>query len=187
MTEQIVTFRHPEHHEISELKKLWQLVFGDTDEFLDSFFDIMFKPKECVAAFVDGSLAAAGYCLSGAFALEKSVHYIYSMATHPDYRGRGLASEIALRLKNNAFRAGAFAVATLPATESLVSWYSKLLNMQPSFKKGGAGVCYEPNWHIFAEGISGHFEGTPSRLLACLQDDSFAEAFCELGWEYTFD
>ena len=51
----------PRKEDIPRLRQLWQQAFGDTDAFLDGFFNTGFSPDRCRCLQADGVLAAALY------------------------------------------------------------------------------------------------------------------------------
>ena len=75
------------------LRKLWKTVFGDSDDFLDSFFRIAFSPDRCKYLEENGEAVCALYWFDCSFEGGK-LAYIYAVATHPEYRGKGLASRL---------------------------------------------------------------------------------------------
>ena len=169
------------------LARLWELVFGDSRDFTDEFFHVMWTPGCCRVAELDGGIAAMGFCLTGPEALGLHCSYIYAMATAPEYRGRGLAAALGRALTDGAFENGADLVATLPAEESLNAWYAGRLGMSPTFKKGGEGVSFPENWRRFAEFCGGHDPSTPDTLLAVSRRTGVLERVRGLGWEITLD
>ncbi|MGI6072254.1 MAG: GNAT family N-acetyltransferase [Lachnospiraceae bacterium] len=172
----------------SELKKLWQIVFNDTEEFIDAFFEILYEPGlACVALYDNDAVVSAGYCLPGVVVRGRKCSYIYAMATYPEYRGKGIAAAIARRLVDDAFAGGADVVATLPASESLVGWYAKKLGMIPTFVKGLPGAEFPKKWHRFSAMFSGPDSGSPGHLSAVAAPDTDLNDLVGLGWELTFD
>lgn len=172
----------------AELKKLWQAVFHDSEEFIDAFFKTLYAPGlACVALDNDDLIISAGYCLPGVVARGRKCSYIYAMATYPAYRGRGVAARIARRLVDDAFAGGADVVATLPASESLVDWYAKKLGMIPTCMKGFPGAEFPETWHRFSGMFSGPDSGTPSRLSAVAAPGADLDDLIGFGWELTFD
>ena len=74
---------------IPALRQLWQEAFGDSDAFLDGFFDTAFSPDRCLCVFEE-DLAAAVYWFDCRFAGRK-IAYLYALATKKSHRGRGIA------------------------------------------------------------------------------------------------
>lgn len=108
-----------------QLKALWQLAFGDSEAFVDLFFATGYSPDRCRCLSIEGQMAAALYWLDCECAGQK-LAYIYAVATHPDFRGRGLCR----RLMEDAHRILAdreYAGAVLyPAEEGLRKMYGKM-------------------------------------------------------------
>ena len=51
----------PRKEQIPKLRALWKEAFGDTDDFLDSFFETAFDKERCRCVVIDGEVAAALY------------------------------------------------------------------------------------------------------------------------------
>lgn len=178
---------HPQPEDERGLRELWAEVFGDTEELIEGFFDTLYRPEYCRLARENGRVLSAGYCIPGPRAGEYRCAYIYAVATLPEARGRGLAAEVCRALCGDAFDMGADIVATLPASESLCSWYAEKLKMAPAFKKGGEGVEFPGSFRAFAD-ICGEPDNTaPPRLYALCRPPIEVESLGSLGWEYCFD
>ena len=78
---------------IPALRQLWQEAFGDSNAFLDGFFDTAFSPDRCLCVFEE-DLAAAVYWFDCRFAGRK-IAYLYALATKKSHRGRGIARALA--------------------------------------------------------------------------------------------
>ena len=72
-----------------QLRMLWQLAFGDSEEFIAGFFAGAYSPRRCRYAAENGNVAAALYWFDAEFRGQKFA-YLYAVATHPDFRNRGL-------------------------------------------------------------------------------------------------
>ena len=72
-----------------QLRTLWQLAFGDSEEFIAGFFAGAYSPRRCRYAAENGNVAAALYWFDAEFRGQKFA-YLYAVATHPDFRNRGL-------------------------------------------------------------------------------------------------
>ena len=107
------------------LRQLWKLAFGDTDAFLDGFFGTAYSPERCRFLTDGETVTAALYWLDCHFSGEKYA-YIYAVATHPDYRGRGLCHQLMAdahtQLKDRGY-AGALLV---PQEEGLRKLYGSM-------------------------------------------------------------
>ena len=67
---------HPAFEQVPGLRQLWQEAFGDSDAFLDGFFDTGFSPRRCLCV-TDGEPVAAVYWFDCRFAGEK-LAYLYA-------------------------------------------------------------------------------------------------------------
>lgn len=102
-----------------QLRALWKLVFGDTDEFLDAFFELLYPDCRTAVVEEDGRIIAAAY----AIALE-NIRYIYAVATHPDARGRGCGEAVTVAA------AGGEPACLYPASEGLRGWYARRMGAE---------------------------------------------------------
>ena len=108
-----------------KLRELWKLAFGDTDAFLDGFFSTAYSQDRC-RYLTDGErITAALYWLDCQFSGEKYA-YIYAVATHPKYRGRGLCHQL-MEQTHKELRARGYAGAILvPQEEGLRVLYGSM-------------------------------------------------------------
>ena len=74
---------------ICQLKSLWQLVFQEPMEAIDTFFATGFSPNRCRYLTQDDIPISALYWLDCEYEGGK-LAYIYAVATHPNHRGKGL-------------------------------------------------------------------------------------------------
>ena len=72
-----------------QLRTLWHLAFGDSEDFVAGFFASGYSPRRCRCAAENGNVAAALYWFDAEFRGQKFA-YLYAVATHPDFRNRGL-------------------------------------------------------------------------------------------------
>ena len=111
--------------DIVALRSLWKEAFGDTDEFLDSFFATAYSPQKCMTAFLDGELAGALYLFECEFNSQK-IAYIYAVATAKKHRGKGVCRKLMdnthLYLKKSSFTAAIL----VPGSKELFAFYEKL-------------------------------------------------------------
>lgn len=110
----------PEH--LSQLRRLWQEAFGDTDDFLDSFYRTAYSPDRCRCALDGDQVAAVLYWMDCMLEGQK-LAYLYAVVTHPRYRGRGLCRQL-MENTHGLLRARGYAGAVLvPQKESLRQMY----------------------------------------------------------------
>lgn len=120
--EMVVRIDKPEIGQIPELKKLWQEAFGDTLEFIDSFFTAAFKAERCRAITVNGEIAAALYWFDCLF-MEKRVAYIYAVATAEKHRGQGYCHRLMDAVHQQLERLGYVGAILVPGSTALFKFY----------------------------------------------------------------
>lgn len=106
------------------LKRLWKTVFGDTDSFIDTFFDVAYAPDRCRFLTEGGQIVSALYWLDCQWEDQK-IAYIYAVATDPDHRGKGLASRLLKETHAHLIEAG-YAGAVLKPAPGLFPFYERL-------------------------------------------------------------
>lgn len=107
------------------LKALWQLAFGDPDEAIEVFFTTAFAPERCRCIRIGEKAAAALYWLDCEYGGQKMA-YLYAVATHPEFRGRGLCRMLMEDTHGVLAERGYAAAVLYPAGESLRRMYSKM-------------------------------------------------------------
>lgn len=105
-------------------KELWQTCFGDEEQFIDSFLIRYYSRRRMLSIERDGRMAAMLHLLPFESELGRTT-YIYGVATAPEYRGRGLATELmreAMRLAGERGDDALFLIPT-PGEEWLRDFY----------------------------------------------------------------
>ena len=115
----------PTDRQISQLWDLWREAFGDSGEFLEAFFDTAYSPDRCRCALENGKVTAAVYWFDCSVRGRK-VAYIYALATHMEYRGRGIALRLMVEVHQVLARQGYEGVVLVPGTEHLCSFYETM-------------------------------------------------------------
>lgn len=110
---------------INQLRRLWQLAFGDSEDFIGLFFDTAFSPERCQYLDVDGQIAAALYWLDAACQGQRFA-YIYAVATHPDFRNRGLCRKLMIKTHEVLTQKGYDGALLMPADAGLRRMYTKM-------------------------------------------------------------
>jgi len=113
----------------SSLRQLWKTVFGDSDEFLDRFFSLVYTPGMAAVIEEEGEIVSAAYALP----LENAA-YIFAVATHPNHRGKGHGKVVTLAA------AGGKPAYLYPAETSLRGWYAR--------EMGAQTVSFRPRWPV---------------------------------------
>ncbi len=105
-------------------KELWQTCFGDEEQFIDSFLIRYYSRRRMLSIERDGRMAAMLHLLPFESELGRTT-YIYGVATAPEHRGRGLATELmreAMRLAGERGDDALFLIPT-PGEEWLRDFY----------------------------------------------------------------
>ena len=123
----MITIRTSTPADIPALRALWQLAFGDSDEYIDNFFRTYYRPERMLVLEEDGTPKAMTAWFDTAFVVpgkgEYRSAYLSAVATHPDCRGRGLAGQL-LAWADDWFRTQNIpAVTTVPAEPSLHNFF----------------------------------------------------------------
>jgi len=107
-------------------KTLWMKVFGDGDEFVDTFLMRYYDRSRMLTAQCEGRTAAMLHILPFDTELGRT-SYIYGVATDPEFRNRGLASQLmeqALQLCDEQGDGAVFLIPT-PGREWLRGFYGR--------------------------------------------------------------
>ena len=84
-----------------DLMGLWKLCFPDRVAWAEVFMRDIFSPEHTLVAVEDGVLAGSVYNTSASFefrGMDVPVTYLLGLGVHPDFRGRGIATEMIRRL-----------------------------------------------------------------------------------------
>lgn len=120
-----MTIDYPVSGQIPQLRSLWQKAFGDTDEFLDPFFEIAYAPERCRCVTLEGNLAAALYWFETSCD-DQRFAYVYAVATDPDYQHKGLCRALMEDTAQILKSQGYDGILLYPASEGLSRMYAKM-------------------------------------------------------------
>ena len=116
---------YPTPEQTCGLRTLWKEAFGDSDAFLDGFWDTAFAFDRCRCITIDGEVAAALYWLD-CRCDSAPMAYIYAVATAKKHQGKGLCrclmADTHTHLKNLGY-AGCILV---PGSEELFTMYGNM-------------------------------------------------------------
>lgn len=107
-------------------KELWTAAFGDDEAFIDSFLIRHYSRRRMLTTQIGGRIAAMLHLVPLRSALGRTT-YIYGVATAPEFRRRGVASELlsrALRLIDERGDDAAVLIPT-PGQEWLRTFYAR--------------------------------------------------------------
>lgn len=83
----------PLNSRLPALRSLWHEAFGDTDEFLNTFFTTAFSANRCRCVTANDDVAAALYWFDCTHD-DRRIAYIYAVATAKAYRGQGICHKL---------------------------------------------------------------------------------------------
>lgn len=110
---------------IPQLRTVWKDSFGDTDEFLDSFFSTGFSPSHCRCLTVEDRVAAVLYWFDVS-CKGKRMAYLYAVATAPAFREQGLCRRLMKDTHAHLSLRGYSGILLVPDGEALSRMYAGL-------------------------------------------------------------
>lgn len=109
--------------------KLWQLCFGDNEDYINAFLDYRFKPENTLIARENGEICSMLFLLDGGkiriSGEEFSSAYLYAACTHPDKRSRGIMGKLLKAAQTKCRDGGLDYICLVPAEDSLFEYYAK--------------------------------------------------------------
>lgn len=156
--------------DITSLTALWQTCFGDSREFVSTFFSAT-RPQVFVAR-EGGSVVSMVCALSTSLVDEAGescpAAYLYAVCTAPAFRGRGLCHALIAHAENRLRSAGcAFTVLT-PAGDALFAFYEKM---------GYSAVFYHHTYEIPAREGTAKITAVSPDGYRNLRESQFYSAF----------
>lgn len=120
-----MTIDHPKVAQIPQLRRLWQLAFGDSAALLDDFFRTGFSYDRCRCITMGADMATMLYWFEGAYS-EGKIAYLYAVATDRAYQHRGLCRTLMTDTHRLLKEAGFSAAVLVPGSRELFSFYEKM-------------------------------------------------------------
>ena len=137
--------------DLPQLKALWALGFGDTEQEIEAFFAISYPTATGFCAEEDRKVIAAAYALPQEVAWgEKNCRsaYLYAVTTHPDFRRRGICAKLLAYAEKELKKRYFDCLTLVTATDALRAYCQTLGFVSQNaafFDEGGApearGVC----------------------------------------------
>lgn len=124
-----ITVKQPEVHNIHALKNIWKICFGDTDEYINTFFEKGFKPEYALVALYDFKPVGMLYLLPALLEYKGKEYigqYVYAVGVKPEYRKMGIMRALEEKATELAKASGLSFLTLIPKNESLYKMYSKL-------------------------------------------------------------
>ena len=120
-----MTIDLPRHTQIPQLRALWKEAFGDSDAYLDLFFNTAFSPSRCLCITEGDEVTAALYWFDCSFD-GHPLAYVYAVATAQSRRGQGLCRALMTHTHRHLKQNGYLGVILVPGSDSLFSLYGKM-------------------------------------------------------------
>ncbi len=109
-----------------QVLSLYKTAFNDPDDFTEDFIDRYFETS-CRYTVKDGRVVSMLFLLDATMQKGEEMlcgKYLYAAATHPDFKGQGLMTDLIEKAKRETAEKGEFLL-TKPATETLFNFYKK--------------------------------------------------------------
>lgn len=120
-----MNIRTPQTNDLPALKLLWQEAFGDTLDFINTFFKTAFDCKRCFCATAAGQIVAALYWFDCTYH-GKPVAYLYAIATAGAYRGHGICHELMEYTHKHLLKQGYAGAVLVPGSAALFDFYASM-------------------------------------------------------------
>ena len=133
----------PEKSRIPQLTELWRLAFGDETAFIRRFFETGYDPRRCRCLEDRGQVLAALYWFDCS-CRGRPLAYLYAVATHPDYRRRGLCRRLMEDTRQQLGLLGYEGILLMPAGETQRRMYAAMGYETCSFVSETAWRAGEP-------------------------------------------
>ena len=117
--------KHPTPHQTPDLRRLWQQAFGDSDKYLDDFWQTAFSCERCLCVELEGEIAAALYSLDCS-CRGKKLAYLYAVATDITHRGKGLCHRLMDYAHAHLASQGYAGTVLVPGSEDLFRLYGEM-------------------------------------------------------------
>lgn len=166
-----LTFCKAEKQHIEQLKKLWTLCFDEKQSALDLFFECNFDNMTAYIAFDNGKAASALYLVNCTLNGKKS-NYLCGASTAPDYRSKGIMSQLIEYALCDAKKGGDVYSLLLPASESLYSYYKKF-----GYTENCSAVVQKLNRSQLEKTAETDFENISSKNVVELQTTAMKNNF----------
>lgn len=129
--ENSIKIQEPENKHIQKLRALWKEAFGDTDEFLNMFFNTGFDVSRSRYVLIEDEVAAALYWFDCELQKEsdlkkQKIAYIYAVATAKAYRGQGLCHQLMEDTHKHLKEQGYDGVILVPGSKALFAFYEQM-------------------------------------------------------------
>ncbi len=107
------------------LRNLWKNSFGDSEEFLDSFFTTAFHPDRCRCITDSGNILGALYWFDCLYQ-DEPFAYLYAIATDSAYRNQGICHKLMQDTHTHLAQQGYQGTILVPGNSGLFAFYETM-------------------------------------------------------------
>ena len=111
-----------------ETKQLWKTVFNDSEEFMDMYFERVFKSEYNTTCQIEGRVVAALQTLPYTLLYhghEVKTAYISGVSVEPAHRKQDVGNSLMHQMHFDIFHKGVVFASLIPAEKWLYDWYGK--------------------------------------------------------------
>lgn len=116
--------------EVARQKELWKRSFGDSDSYIDFYYEHYYRPERVYVLAEDDTVHAMLTLFPSTLYLPDgttvSAPYIYALCTDPDQRGNGLARRLIYEVGRQQRALGASCLTLVPQEASLFRYFQSL-------------------------------------------------------------
>lgn len=126
----MIRVRPSRPEEKERLKELWQAVFGDGDQYIETFFSCCYQAERFLVLTEDDVICSMLTLLPVTLTCENGAQshgsYLYALATDPACRGKGYAKRLVRYTHQYAREQGVECMVVVPAEPSLHTFFGEL-------------------------------------------------------------
>lgn len=114
--------------DMENIAAMWRMAFNDSDEYIQNFMKMMYKPGFTLVSRVEGVAVSCAFLLETQLVISgrpHSAYYFYAASTHPKYRNQGHMGAIINAAEQVACERGIDFIVLVPAEDYLFDYYSK--------------------------------------------------------------
>lgn len=119
-----MNIRFSENSDIPRLKQIWKICFGDSDKYINFFFDNMFKPENAVVAVCKNEAVGVVHMLNASYD-GRVFKYGYAIGVLPKFRGNSLCEKMHEFIKKYCDENG-YMYGLHPANDKLSVFYKSI-------------------------------------------------------------
>lgn len=110
--------------DIPALRRLWKEAFGDSDAYLDLFFQTAYAPERSIVMTGEDSILGGAYWLDCTVSSQK-LAYVYAVAITASRQGQGLGTQLMNAIHTRLAAQGYAGALLVPGSPRLWSYYRR--------------------------------------------------------------